>query len=134
VASAPELVKFMTAIDGFDEQPDILSHETIAMMSDPNIAGKGLYGWRGSDRYGTWFRSGYLSGSSAFIVRQNDGVNWVVMTNTSTYKRSRIQRYVSRLMFGSVNTVEQWPIFDLFTMEENQPGPIADIPATNPKL
>jgi CubicO group peptidase (beta-lactamase class C family) len=134
VASAPELVKFMTAIDGFDEQPDILSHETISMMSDPNIAGKGLYGWRGSDRYGTWFRSGYLSGSSAFIVRQNDGVNWVVMINTSTYKESRIQRHVSRLMFGSVSKVEQWPAIDLFTMEENQPGPIADIPATNPKL
>jgi CubicO group peptidase (beta-lactamase class C family) len=134
VASAPELVKFMTAIDGFDGLPDILASETISMMSDPNIAGKGLYGWKGSDRYGIWSRSGYLSGSSAFIVRQNNGVNWVVMTNTSTYKRSRIQRYISRLMFGSVSKVEQWPAIDLFTMEENQPGPIADIPATNPKL
>ena len=134
VASAPELVKFMTAIDGFDGLPDILASETISMMSDPNIAGKGLYGWKGSDRYGTWSRSGYLSGSSAFIVRQNNGVNWVVMTNTSTYKESRIQRQVSRLMFGSVGKVEQWPAIDLFTMEENQPGPIADIPAINPKL
>jgi len=134
VASAPELVKFMTAIDGFDGQPDILAPETIASMSDPKLAGKGLFGWRGSDKYGTWWRTGYLSGSSALIVRQTDGINWVVMTNTSTYKQSRIHRYVSAMMFGSVNKVQQWPGIDLFTMEDNHPGPIADIPATNPNL
>jgi len=134
VASAPELAKFMTAIDGFDEQPDILSPETIASMTDPGFAGKGLFGWRGSDRYGTWWRTGYLSGSSALIVRQNDGINWVIMTNTSTYKQSRIHRYVSGLMFGSVGAVQEWPALDLFTMEESIPGPISDIPATNPKL
>lgn len=134
VASAPELAKFMTAIDGFEEQPDILSPETIANMTNPGFAGKGLFGWRGSDKYGTWWRTGYLSGSSALIVRQNDGINWVIMTNTSTYKESRIHRYVSGLMFGSVGAVEEWPHLDLFTMEENHPGPISDIPATNPKL
>lgn len=134
VASAPELAKFMTAIDGFEDQPDILSPETISNMTNPGFAGKGLFGWRGSDKYGTWWRTGYLSGSSALIVRQNDGINWVIMTNTSTYKESRIHRYVSGLMFGSVGAVEEWPHLDLFTMEENHPGPISDIPATNPKL
>jgi len=134
VASAPELVKFMTAIDGFDEQPDILSPETLAIMADPKLAGTGLFGWRGSDRYGTWWRTGYLTGSSTLIVRQNDGINWVIMTNTSTYKRSRIHKYVSSMMFGAIYGVQEWPAIDLFTMEESQPGPITDIPATNPKL
>ena len=134
VASAPELIKFLTAIDGFDKQPDILSPETIADMSDPHVAGKGLYGWRGSDKYGTWWRTGYLSGSSALVVRQNDGINWVILLNTSTYKQSRIHRYVSSMMFGAINHVEVWPPMDLFTMEENPPDPISDIPATNPKL
>jgi len=134
VASAPELIKFLTAIDGFDEQPDILSSETIAMMSNPEMAGKGLFGWRGSDRYGTWWRTGYLSGSSALLVRQNDGINWVIMTNTSTYKQSRIHRYVSGMMFGAVGAVNQWPVFDLFSMDDQGPGPITDIPTTNPKL
>ena len=103
-------------------------------MSDPSVAGKGLYGWRGSDNYGTWWRTGYLSGSSALIVRQSDGVNWVIMTNTSTYKQSRIHRYVSALMFGSIYRVQDWPQIDLFSMEDEHPGPITDIPATNPKL
>lgn len=134
VASAPELIKFLTAIDGLPDQPDILLPETIARMSDPDFAGKGLFGWRGSDRYGTWWRTGYLTGSSALMVRQKDGLNWVVMMNTSTYKHSRIHRYVSGMMFGTISRVKEWPAIDLFTMELNTPNPIAKIPATNPKL
>jgi hypothetical protein len=134
VASAPELIKFLSAVDGFGEQPDILSKESIAIMSNPKIAGKGLYGWRGSDSYGTWWRTGYLTGSSALMVRQGDGLSWVIMTNTSTYKDSRIHRYTSRMMFGAVNQVEQWPNIDLFTIEETSHNPITEIPATNPKL
>jgi len=134
VASAPELIKFLTAIDGFPEQPDILAPETILQMADPNLAGKGLFGWRGSDRYGTWWRTGYLTGSSALMVRQQDGLNWVVMMNTSTYKHSRIHRYVSGMMFNAVNRVDAWPAIDLFSMETDSPNPITEIPATNPKL
>ena len=68
------------------------------------------------------------------MVRQKDGVNWVVMLNTSTYKHSRIHRYVSGLMFSAVNRVREWPEIDLFSMEADTPNPIKDIPATNPKL
>jgi len=134
VASAPELIKFLTAVDGFTEQPDILAPETIEQMTDPNLAGRGLFGWRGSDRHGTWWRTGYLTGSSALMVRQQDGLNWVVMLNTSTYKHSRIHRYVSAMMFTTVNRVKHWPSIDLFTMDTDQPNPITEIPATNPKL
>ncbi len=134
VASAPELIKFLTAIDGFPDQPDILASETIAQMSDPDLAGKGLFGWRGTDRYGTWWRTGYLTGSSALMVRQRDGLNWVVLMNTSTYKHSRIHRYVSSMMFGAVSRVDHWPSIDLFSMELDTPNPITDIPPANPKL
>ena len=134
VASAPELIKFLTAVDGFPEQPDILKPETIKQMVNPDLAGKGLFGWRGSDSYGTWWRTGYLTGSSALMVRQKDGLNWVVMMNTSTYKHSRIHRYVSSMMFNAVNRVDEWPAIDLFSMDTDSPNPIAEIPATNPKL
>ncbi len=134
VSSAPELIKFITAIDGFPEQPDILKPETIELMTDPEFTGNGLFGWKGADNYGTWWRTGYLTGSSALVVRQRDGINWVVMTNTSTSRHSKIHRYVSALMFGAVNHVKKWPAIDLFTMEVPPPSPISEIPATNPKL
>lgn len=134
VASAPELIKFLTAVDGFPEQPDILKPLTILQMTNPDAAGSGLFGWRGSDKYGTWWRTGYLTGSSALMVRQQDGLNWVVMMNTSTSKHSRIHRYVSGMMFRAVNRVNDWPEVNLFGREINPPHPIAEIPATNPKL
>ena len=134
VASAPELVKFLTAIDGFPGQPDILKPETVALMTDPEFSGYGLFGWRGTDNHGTWWRTGYLTGSSALVVRQRNGINWVVLTNTSTYKHSDIHRYVSSMMFSAVNRVHDWPLIDLFSMESAPPSPISEIPATNPKL
>ena len=134
VASAPELIKFLTAVDGFPDQPDILRPLTILQMSNPEVAGKGLFGWRGSDNYGTWWRTGYLTGSSALMVRQQDGLNWVVMVNTSTNKHSRIQRYISGMMFSAVNHVKTWPSVDLFSMDADLPGPITEIPASNPNL
>ncbi|PID91162.1 MAG: hypothetical protein CSA96_09860 [Bacteroidetes bacterium] len=134
VASAPELIKFLTAIDGFPAQPDILSSETIAAMTDPELAGKGRFGWRGSDSYGTWWRTGYLTGSSALMVRQGNGLNWVVLLNTTTQKESRIHRHVSGMMFSAVNHVREWPKLDLFNLKYENPYPIAKIPASSPNL
>jgi len=134
IASAPELIKFLTAVDGFSGQPDLLRPLTVLQMPNPEVSGQGLFGWRGSNKYGTWWRTGYLTGSSALVVRQENGLNWVVMMNTSTYKHSRIHRYVSGMMFSAVNRVQSWPTIDLFETYAEQPHPITEIPATNPKL
>jgi len=134
VSSAPELIKFLTAVDGFSAQPDILKEETIQMMTDPIIAGSGLYGWRGNDKRGTWWRTGYFYGSTALMVRQRDGMNWVILLNTSTYKQSRIQSYVSGMMFSAVNRVNEWPEQDLFMVDQDHLEPINNIPVNNPKL
>ena len=134
VASAPELCKLLTTIDGFDGQQDILKKETLEMMVDPDLAGKGLFGWRGQDHYGTWWRTGYISGSTALMVRQNNGVNWVILMNTSTFKESRIQRYTSSMMFKAVNRVDLWPYLNLFLVDQEYPDPITEIPESNPLL
>jgi CubicO group peptidase (beta-lactamase class C family) len=134
VASAPELIKFLTAIDGYSRQPDILTPQSLENMSDPDIAGRGLYGWRGNDGHGTLWRTGYLTGSTALVVKQYNHTNWVILFNTSTYKQSRIQRYMSGMMFQAVNSIQDWPDFDLFMVDQMFPQPIRDIPSKNPKL
>lgn len=134
IASAPELCKLIAALDGFDEQRDILKKETLEMMIDPETAGLGLFGWRGSDNHGTWWRTGYFNGSTALVVRQEDGLNWVILMNTSTYKESRIQRYTSAMMFKAVYSVKLWPYLNLFLVDQEVPGPITEIPLSNPLL
>lgn len=123
IASAVELMKFVVAIDGFPEQPDILSKETIKMMTDNGINGRYLIGWKGSDGGGNWWRTGTLSGTTALILRQQNKINWIILLNTTTKQRDRIHSEISRLMFQSVYSVEKWPktnLFDYFEPETLQ--------------
>jgi CubicO group peptidase (beta-lactamase class C family) len=135
VASAPELVKFITAIDGFDKLSDILEKETLETMTDPIEAGTGLFGWRGSDNYGTWWRTGTLSGTTALIMRMENGLNWVVLLNTSSFQRTRIHSKLSRTIFAATYRIKEWPDKNLFSINDNlKPGPITSIPSVNPEL
>jgi CubicO group peptidase (beta-lactamase class C family) len=135
VASAPELVRLLTFIDGFDNQTDILKKETIMMMTDPKVAGPGLYGWRGADKHGTWWRTGTLSGTTALVMRQENKIDWVILLNTSAYKRNRLHSRLSQTMFSSVYSTMKWPDINLFeaktaSLHSSQ----GEIPAINPLL
>ncbi len=121
IASAPELAKLMVAIDGFDSRPDILSKTTIEYMTNAKRRTEDLIGWKGSDGYGTWWRTGTLTGTTALIMRHQNEVNWVVLFNTTTNKRKRIHNELSRSMFTALRQVDKWPDYDLFNFEpENQ--------------
>lgn len=117
VASAPELAKFMVAIDGFESRADILSEKTIKKMTHSKGRSRKLIGWRGTDGYGTWWRTGTMSGTSALIMRHKNETNWVMLVNTSTRKSSKIHNDISRTMFKALRSVEEWPGQDMFNIE-----------------
>ena len=114
VASAPELLKLVISVDGFESKADILSDETIEMMTPSKTHKGNAIGWRGTDGYGTWWRTGTLAGTSALIMRHKNEIDWVVLLNTSTINRSRIHNEISRTMFRALRNVKEWPDFDLF--------------------
>lgn len=135
VANAPELARFMCLVDGFNEIPDILDSASVYRMSDKKLAGKGLFGWRGADSHGTWWRTGTLSGTTAFLIRMENGLNWVVLLNTSSYKRTRLHNKLSRTIFAASYRVKEWPDYDLFASgTDNSLSPIEKIPVINPEL
>jgi CubicO group peptidase (beta-lactamase class C family) len=114
VASAPEMVRFLSAIDGMPGLQDILSDSSLKSMSNPKVAGKGLYGWRGTDRSGTVWRTGSLSGTTAFVMSMDNGMNWVVLINSSSYQRNRIHNTLYKTIFAASKRVTEWPEQDLF--------------------
>jgi CubicO group peptidase (beta-lactamase class C family) len=118
IASAPELAKLMIAVDDFESRPDILSKNTIDFMTQTSKDTKKLIGWRGSDGYGTWWRTGTFTGTTALIMRHKNEVNWVVLLNTTTDKRKRIHNELSRVMFKSLHKVKKWPEYDLFNIQD----------------
>jgi CubicO group peptidase (beta-lactamase class C family) len=117
VASAPELIKLMVAIDGFSSQPDILSKQSIDYMTISADHSNRLIGWRGTDGHGTWWRTGTLSGTSALMMRHANEINWVVLINTTTKKRSRIHNKLAHAMYSALGSVKKWPAFNLFNYE-----------------
>jgi CubicO group peptidase (beta-lactamase class C family) len=117
IASAPELAKLMTSIDGFDSRPDILSKSSIAFMTEDRTHSRSFIGWRGTDGHGTWWRTGTLTGTSALIMRHANGINWIVLLNTTTNRRSHIHNKLSHTMFSALYRIHKWPDNDLFNYE-----------------
>ena len=79
-----------------------------------------LIGWRGGDGYGTWWRTGTLTGTTALIMRHADETNWVVLLNTTNEHRKRIHNELSRVMFSALRSVNEWPNYDLFNYTDDQ--------------
>lgn len=114
VATAPDLMKFLSLIDGDETIPDILSPETLQLMTNPLKSGGHTIGWSGTDGRGNWWRTGTFSGTSAIMMRQVDGFNWVILTNTSTWKGTKLSKDFHREIQASIREIESWPEYDLF--------------------
>jgi CubicO group peptidase (beta-lactamase class C family) len=111
VASAVELAKLMVVIDGYDKIPDILSKQSIQLMAG------GLektLGWRDIDENGNWYRTGSFAGTAAMLCRRVDGIEWVLLCNTTSWEGPHFSRSINRLMNKITNSVDRWPDRDLF--------------------
>jgi CubicO group peptidase (beta-lactamase class C family) len=114
VGSPADMLKLAVAIDGFNSSPDILMPESVEEMTRSRGSMYNMIGWKGGDGRGTWWRTGTLTGTSALMVRQNNGINWIIVMNTTTWKKSRIHSETSRTMFRAISSVREWPEYDLF--------------------
>ncbi|MGB5929317.1 MAG: serine hydrolase domain-containing protein [Cyclobacteriaceae bacterium] len=117
VASVTDLMRLMTAVDGWEDREDILSAESIRIMTEPAPSYLSPMGWRAVNGMGRWWRTGTLAGTSAVMVRKQDGVSYVMVTNTSTWKGSRFSRELDRTMGRALSRVAEWPEVDLFEHE-----------------
>lgn len=97
VASTPELLRFIAAIDGRNGIPDILTQESIAEMT--KFLGKEYFGlgWNDITEDGVWTRTGTLAETCALVKYYADGECWVLITNTGTYRGSRQANYTAEL-------------------------------------
>jgi len=117
IASAPELIKLVVAMDGFSSHPDILSRQSVKAMTRHEKKINALLGWRGTDGRGTWWRTGTLAGTSALVMRFSNETNWVILLNTtSSDNKSRTHNELSRAIYQCLVLVKEWPSADLFSI------------------
>jgi CubicO group peptidase (beta-lactamase class C family) len=113
IATAPDLMRLMLAVDGFKTRKDILSDESIRFMTDDNY-GYAPVGWKTTINDGTWWRTGSFPGTAGMMKRQSDGISWVVLFNSSSWNGPEIYSRINNMMFKVIAQINPWPDLDLF--------------------
>lgn len=117
LATPAELMKLLVAIDGFTFRDDILSSESIEKMTKSTKRIR-PFGWTGTDKNGFWWRTGTLSGTSALLKREQNGLSWVLIINTTPKYGARFPVQINKTMIKGLSTVGDWPSYDLFDYYE----------------
>ncbi len=113
LATAPDLMRLLLAVDGFSTRNDFLSGESIRFMTDMNNNFAPV-GWKSTVVNGTWTRTGSFAGTAGMMKRQPDGISWVVLLNSSAWNGPEIHPYIDRMMTRFISDVSEWPESDLF--------------------
>ena len=113
IATAPDLMRLLLAIDGFQTRPDILSNQSIQFMTD-NSNGFAPVGWKTTVIDGNWWRTGSFPGSAGMLKRQPDGTAWVVLLNSSAWNGPEIYSYINNMMTRVISKINPLQEYDLF--------------------
>lgn len=117
LATSVDLMKVLVLVDGYSKRyKDILTEATIQQMIKGVGGVKRPLGWR--DVKGDhWWRTGTLSGTSALLTRDRNGMSWVVISNTTPRRGSfpGTSRWAIREAF---KMIKKWPAHDLFEIAE----------------
>lgn len=123
ISTAPDLMKLLLAVDGFDTRKDILNRESIDFMTDTQN-GYAPVGWKTTIFNGTWWRTGSFPGTSCMMKRQPDGFAWIVLLNSSAWNGPEISTDINYMMARALSQVKEWPGKDLFRY--SVPIPVLD--------
>jgi CubicO group peptidase (beta-lactamase class C family) len=113
IATSRDLVRLMTAVDGFPSRPDILSPTTLQTMTTPSATFAGYAkGWQ-VNSLNNWWHGGSLDGTYSLLVRTFDEFIWAIILNKRT-NASGFSTALNNLGRNCVNTVTTFPTHDLF--------------------
>ena len=117
MATSVDLMRVLVLVDGYSKRyKDILSEATIQQMTKGVGGVRRPLGWR-DVRGEHWWRTGTLSGTSALLTRDSNGMSWVVVSNTTPRRGSfpGTSRWAIREAF---KMIKKWPTHDLFEVAE----------------
>jgi hypothetical protein len=117
------LIKLMLAINGNPSFKDILQPNSIEAMTRPESANKSPLGWRRVNSL-EWVRTGTLASTSALMVHRIDGISYVVLSNTGSWKGADFTSEIERQMNRSLTSLNQWPDYDLLKLDFSTMQPI----------
>jgi N-acyl-D-amino-acid deacylase len=128
LASAVDLARFLSGVDGRADAPDMLNVSLVVdMVSRPDLPD-----WEDTATYygmgwfvqpvrgdANWWHAGALPGSAALIWRREDGVSLAAVFNSSPPTLRRFLEDVTLTLSRGVAAVDDWPEHDLFDESGN---------------
>lgn len=121
IASAPDLLRFLTAVDGSPGRPDVLSAATVRTMvarPDGAPAETAYYamGWdvrpATDERPEAWWHAGDLPGTTALLMRSGQTA-WALLWNGTAWG-PKAHAEIRGALEAAARSVEAWPEHDLF--------------------
>ena len=128
IASAIDLVRFATSIDG-SRPPSVLKPTTVTEMvsrpAPPLWEDSAYYyamGWliRPVTDDANWWHNGSQPGTSSLLVRTHHGFAWAALFNSRPKESEGFNREIALLMWRGVREVSRWPVDDLFPEYGNE--------------
>jgi hypothetical protein len=113
LATAPDLMRLLLAVDGFNTKPDILTDQSIQFMTNREN-GFAPVGWKTTVKNGNWWRTGSFPGSAGMMKRQSNGISWVVLLNSSAWNGPEIYSYINNMMYKVMAKIKPYQEIDLF--------------------
>jgi CubicO group peptidase (beta-lactamase class C family) len=104
LASATDLVRFVTHVDGLSYTPNILQTSSIATMTTPSaVHPRYAYGWGVIG--GDWWHDGGLPGTTSIIARTQSGFCWAALANSN---RSGSNQALDKSVRTMIRSVRGW--------------------------
>ncbi len=113
IATARDLLRFLSHVDGFDAVPDQLRPVLRQRLFTPSAANRNYArGWSVNGRPNYW-HSGSLPGTSSVLVRTHDGFGWAALANSRPADVAA-RDMLDRLMWDIKRQISYWPPGSLF--------------------
>jgi CubicO group peptidase (beta-lactamase class C family) len=109
IARPADFVQFFMHVDGFAVPPNILTPQTLAIMTTASTANPHYAkGWEVNDA-NNWWHNGTLPGTETLAVRTHSGFCWAAFTNTRR-TGSDMGVDLDRLIWTMVRQVKAWRV------------------------
>lgn len=126
IASAVDLMRFITHVDGRKSVADILPTSTIDLMTQNPLPGETsnedifyALGWSVRPEQGNWWHKGSLPGTSSILVRTGyEDLSWAALLNTrpQNHSEANFNLKLDRLLWDAIENVSEWPDRNLFSL------------------
>jgi hypothetical protein len=112
IATAQDLLKLLTAVDGLATMPDILSASSHASMTELSTrSGSYAKGWLVNNTHDQW-QLGSLPGTASLWRSTSEGYTWAILMNTNPDTK-KFWAHLGNLGRKCIAATSSWPAHDL---------------------